>query len=68
MFVGAAKLSAGMRFGGQLWVFPLRNLLSCEVEQHGGKRKPQLRVYFPRVVLMGTTNQSLHVKINCDSF
>lgn len=46
MLVGATSLSAEIRFGGRLWVFALRNLPSCEAEQHGGKRKPQLRVFF----------------------
>lgn len=47
MLVGAAILSADIKYGIQLWVFPLRNLVSCEAGQHGGKRKPQLWTFFP---------------------
>lgn len=48
MFVGATKLSAETKFAGRLWVFLLRNLLSYEVEQCGGKREPQLQGFFPQ--------------------
>lgn len=68
MFVGAAKHSAEIRFEGQLWMFPLRNLVSCEAEQHGERGSPSCWIFFPWVMLIGTTNQSLYVKINCDSF
>lgn len=46
MFVGAAILSADIRYGRQLWVLPLRNLFLCRAGQHGGKRKPQLWIFF----------------------
>lgn len=48
MFVSAIKFSAEIRFGGKLWVFLLRNDLSCKAEQRGGTGKPQLCCFFPR--------------------